>query len=121
MKAYFSLLNIALVNKKIDIKESKISNNIEKSAYKKIYDHILKLINEDDFIIINGKLEKLTFLCFNNVYYLISVIKNNNESYLTRIMHFNEKEMNPFIHLLKAILQMEMTIKIILYLIILIH
>lgn len=102
MKACFSLLNIALVNKKIDIKESKISNNIEKSAYKKIYDHILKLINEDDFIIINGKLEKLTFLCFNNVYYLISVIKNNNESYLTRIMHFNEKEMNPFNPFIKS-------------------
>ena len=55
MKAYYSLLDIALINNKIDIINSKISNNIDKSSYKKIYNHILKLINEDDFIIINGK------------------------------------------------------------------
>ncbi len=101
MKAYYSLLNIALTNKKIDIIDSKISSNIEKSAYKKIYDHITKLINDADFIIINGKYEKLTFLCVNEIYYLIRIIKNNN-AYSVRIMHFNEKELNPFNPFIKS-------------------
>ena len=73
MKAYYSLLKIALINKKIDIIESKISSNIEKSAYKKIYDYIIKLVNDADFIIINGKYKKLTFLCVNDLYYLIEI------------------------------------------------
>ena len=101
MKAYFSLFKIAISNKKIIIKNSKISNDLNKDDTNYILDYAKTLINSDGFIQINGKLEKLTFFVLNDTKYLLSVIPSgitmeNEDLYTLKVMHFKDNTFNPF-------------------------
>ena len=101
MNAHFSLFKIAVANKKINVKESIISNDLSKETIDKLLNYSKTLINSDDFININGKLEKLTFFSLDNINYLISVIPSgintlNEDLYTLKIMHFSDNDFNPF-------------------------
>ena len=67
MKAYFSLYKVAALQNKITILESKPSNYLNDNDLKKILDYSYTLLNNDDFILINGKPSKLTFFSLNNI------------------------------------------------------
>ena len=101
MKAYFSLFKIATAKNKINVLDNKPSNILTEKDVKKLLDYSYTLLNNDDFLEINGKLQKLTFFSLNNYYHLISVIPSgisnqNDDLYNIKIMHINEKNFNPF-------------------------
>lgn len=100
MKAHSSYFLITKVNNEFKILESKkslhSSNDIIKHALNYSYD----LMNTNDFLELNGKLFKLTFLYFNERYIFIYINpngldKDNNETYKIKILDIDDID-NPF-------------------------
>ena len=99
MKAAYSLLIVATLNNKIAIKESHLSESLDKKHYKQILDYAYTLINKDDYLDIDGKPTKLTFFGLDEHYYIINIrtkLDLEYNLYEIRIMDFVEKELNPF-------------------------
>ena len=101
MKAYYSLFKIVFSHNKFNAIEYKPSNILNDNDIKQLLEYSYTLLNSDDFLKINGKLQKLTFFGLNNYYHLISIIPSglnsqNEDIYTIRIMHINDNNFNPF-------------------------